>query len=180
MLRVYVGGFLLPMAAAVSITTYMLCLVASKRPSKTDPYNTANIMSHAITLVTLISSVGLKFPQVRASYSLSESLFSYNMKGLYEGLMYFPPGAAGGRLALAGGDRAHARHRPNPVLGLPHQGLARQPQEDGGHVQGRGPQGRRAEEGLLPGRIYEGALLFVTGISCNYGVRHTKEIGEGK
>ena len=64
MLRVYVGGFLLPMAAAVSITTYMLCLVASRRPSKTDPYNTAMIMSHAITLVVLISSVGLKFPQV--------------------------------------------------------------------------------------------------------------------
>ena len=63
MLRVYVGGFLLPMGAAVAVTTYVLCLVVTKRPSKTDPYNTANIISHAITLVTLISSVGLKFPQ---------------------------------------------------------------------------------------------------------------------
>ena len=87
MLRVYVGGFLLPMAAAVSITTYMLCLVASRRPSKTDPYNTAMIMSHAITLVVLISSVGLKFPQVRALYSLSESLFSENLEGCMEGCM---------------------------------------------------------------------------------------------
>ena len=36
--------------------------VAGTRPSKTDPYNTANIISHISTLATLVSTIVLKFP----------------------------------------------------------------------------------------------------------------------
>jgi hypothetical protein len=49
-IRVYFGGFFLVLAASMTVTTFMLCLVVKARPSKTDPYNTAMIVSHAITL----------------------------------------------------------------------------------------------------------------------------------
>ena len=35
--RVYFGGFFLILAASMVVTTFMLCLIAKKRPSKTDP-----------------------------------------------------------------------------------------------------------------------------------------------
>ena len=37
-------------AWGTQVTTFMLCLIVKARPSKTDPYNTAMILSHAITL----------------------------------------------------------------------------------------------------------------------------------
>lgn len=62
MLRVYVGGFFVANIMAIATTVYMLCLLVARRPSKTEPYNTANIISHVVTLCMLVSTVVLNFP----------------------------------------------------------------------------------------------------------------------
>ena len=40
----------------------MLTLLVARRPSKTDPYNSANIISHVVTLAVLLSTAILAFP----------------------------------------------------------------------------------------------------------------------
>ena len=40
----------------------MLTLLVARRPSKTDPYNSANIISHVVTLSVLLSTAILAFP----------------------------------------------------------------------------------------------------------------------
>jgi hypothetical protein len=63
MLKVYTGGTFVPCALAMIIITYMLCLVASARPSKTEPYNTAMIMSHSLILGNLVLAVAIRNSQ---------------------------------------------------------------------------------------------------------------------
>ena len=62
LLRVYAGGFFLANTVAIGVVTFMLCLLAARRPSKTDPYNTAMIVSHAVTLCMLLATIMLNFP----------------------------------------------------------------------------------------------------------------------
>eukprot|EP01052_Picozoa_sp_SAG31_P037761 SAG31_NODE_4927_length_2859_cov_1.076087_2_plen_146_part_00 len=67
--QVYVGGYFVPIGLALFINNYFLCLILSRRPSRTDPYNTANVFNHVIVMCTLASSVILRFPtKVRPSY----------------------------------------------------------------------------------------------------------------
>jgi hypothetical protein len=62
LLRVYAGGFFLANTVAIGVVTFMLCLLVAHRPSKTDPYNTAMIVSHAVTLCMLLATIMLNFP----------------------------------------------------------------------------------------------------------------------
>jgi hypothetical protein len=86
LLRVYAGGFFLANTVAITVVTFMLCLLVARRPSKTgpraataaprtldpvltarwtlssDPYNTAMIVSHAVTLCMLLATIMLNFP----------------------------------------------------------------------------------------------------------------------
>ena len=62
-MKVYVGGFFLCNTLSMMTVTYMLCVIVMKRPSKTEPYNVANIISHVLMLITLLTTVALRHPQ---------------------------------------------------------------------------------------------------------------------
>ena len=56
-----VMGFFSPRSLMLStanilVTVYMLCCICAKRPSRTEEYNTAAIMSHAVLLMTYLSA----------------------------------------------------------------------------------------------------------------------------
>jgi hypothetical protein len=68
LVQIYIGGFFFCNILSMGMTTYMLCLFVKFRPSKTDPYNTANIMGRLITIMTLVCSVALKYPQSESSW----------------------------------------------------------------------------------------------------------------
>eukprot|EP01052_Picozoa_sp_SAG31_P059386 SAG31_NODE_18693_length_626_cov_1.250474_1_plen_187_part_10 len=61
-LRVYVGGFFVANTIALTVVIFVLCTVVKHRPSKTDPYNTANIFSHVSIICMLVSTSILNFP----------------------------------------------------------------------------------------------------------------------
>jgi hypothetical protein len=50
----------------------MLCLLVARRPSRTDPYNTANIISHVLMLVTLVTLAFLANPVVEDDWLTPE------------------------------------------------------------------------------------------------------------
>ena len=99
-LRVYIGGFFLVTTCSMLVTTFMLCLIVKNRPSKvrqntchhfslpflvapvpekrptakTPAYNTANVISHAIMLVTIFTTIAMKFPQPEDAWMTPEVL----------------------------------------------------------------------------------------------------------
>jgi hypothetical protein len=66
--RTYLGGFFLANCLGIMAAILMLCAICKYRPSKTDPYNTGNIFSHAILIFTLCSMVALKYPQLETPW----------------------------------------------------------------------------------------------------------------
>ena len=62
-LNVYVGGFMVTNFVSMIVTVTMLCVICAYQPSKTQPYNIANIASHVLMLVMLMMSIILKFPE---------------------------------------------------------------------------------------------------------------------
>jgi hypothetical protein len=71
-LRVYIGGFFLVNLVSLAITITVLCCLVRARPSRTEPYNTANIVSHGLILVALLASAALKHPQPEDGWASPE------------------------------------------------------------------------------------------------------------
>ena len=59
--KIYFGGYLVTATCAIAVNMFVLCLICAKRPSKTDPYNTANIIAHVANIATLLSSLFLAY-----------------------------------------------------------------------------------------------------------------------
>ena len=69
MVQVYTGGYFCVALLSMTITTTMMCMIIAHRPSRTGPYNTANIMAHAFMLMTIYSTVALKNPMPEDSWA---------------------------------------------------------------------------------------------------------------
>ena len=50
------GGFFLQNFVCAATTTFYMCLIAHYMPSRCPPYNKANILSHAIILLTFMTT----------------------------------------------------------------------------------------------------------------------------
>ena len=73
-MRVYINGFFIVSTLSMLLTVGMLCLLVKHRPSKTDPYNVANIVSHILTLFSLLATIVMKFPQSGNQWLSPENL----------------------------------------------------------------------------------------------------------
>ena len=80
-LNVYVGGFIVTFFVSTTVTVGMLCVICTFQPSKTQPYNVANIVSHVMMLIMLMTSVILKFPEPEDAWA-SPALVGLLLGGL--------------------------------------------------------------------------------------------------
>eukprot|EP01052_Picozoa_sp_SAG31_P026825 SAG31_NODE_2459_length_5660_cov_13.094947_2_plen_443_part_00 len=68
-LRVYLGGYFAVTLLSLIVTGTMLCVIVHAQPSRTAPYNVANIIAHAFQFITLYTSIVLKNPMPEDSWA---------------------------------------------------------------------------------------------------------------
>ena len=73
-IRVYIGGFILTNTLSLITTLVVMCVVVAIRPSKTEPYNTANIFSHGLIAVNLLATCMLKVKTANEDWITAERI----------------------------------------------------------------------------------------------------------